>query len=133
MVIKKFIAILGLVEILVISACIALVGFLQSAVAQSTQIKTEYLMTLYAPLQPAQVVNTDLSILNIGEGGYVEGPSVKGKILQPAGDWLRRMPNGTNRQDARFIIQTDDKALIYIELRRYREDEQGSPRTPRQR
>lgn len=115
MVIKNFMAILRLAGILAISVCIALVGFWQLAAAQSTQIKTEYLMTLYAPLKPPQIVNTDLSIINIGEGGYVDGPSIKGKILQPSGDWIRRMPNGTNRQDARYTIQTDDNAFIYME------------------
>jgi hypothetical protein len=77
--------------------------------------QTEYLMTLYAPLHPAQVVNTDLFIVNLRERGYVDGPRIKGKILQPGGDWLRRMPNGTSRLDVRLTIQTEDNALIYVE------------------
>jgi hypothetical protein len=112
---KKFMAVSGIIGILAISAFIALAGFLQSAAAQSVEIKTEFFMILYAPLQPAQAVNTDLSIVHIREGGYVEGPSIKGKILQPAGDWIRRMPNGTSRQEARLTIQTDDNSLIYME------------------
>ena len=115
MVVKWCKAVSGFVGILAISACISLAGFPQSAAAQSTEIKTEFLMILYAPLQPAQVVNTDLSIVNIREGGYVEGPRVKGKILSPAGDWIRRMPNGISRQEARLTIQTDDNALIFME------------------
>ncbi len=112
---KRFRAVSGLVGILAIFAWFALAGFPQSAAAQSAEFKFEFLMVLYAPLQPAQVVNPNLSILNIREGGYVEGPKIRGKILQPAGDWIRRMPDGTSRQDARFTIQTDDNALIYIE------------------
>jgi len=72
-------------------------------------------MTLYAPLQAMQAVNADLFIVNPRDGGYVEGPRIKGKIIQPSGDWLRRMPNGTNRLDVRLTVQTDDNALIYVE------------------
>jgi hypothetical protein len=72
----------------VVTASLALAGFLSAAAAQSTQIQTEYLMTLYAPLHPAQVVNTDLFIVNLREGGYVDGPRIKGKILQSGGDRL---------------------------------------------
>lgn len=115
MAIKKSIGILWFVGILVVLICVALGGFLHPAAAQSTQIQTEYLMTLYAPLAPPQVVSSDLFIFNIREGGYVDGPRIKGKIIQPTGDWNRRMPNGTTRMDVRGTIQTDDNAFIYIE------------------
>ena len=115
MAIKKPIGILEFVGILIVSVCAALGGFLHPAAAQSTAIQTDYLMTLYAPLPPPQVVSSDLFIFNIREGGYVDGPRIKGKIIQPTGDWNRRMPNGTTRMDVRGTIQTDDNAVIYIE------------------
>ncbi len=114
MAIKKSIGILEFGAILIGSVCAALGGFLHPAAAQSTQIQTDYLMTLYAPLAPPQVVS-DLRIFNIREGGYVEGPRIKGKIIQPAGDWNRRMPDGSTRMDVRLTIQTDDNAFIYVE------------------
>jgi hypothetical protein len=115
MAIKKSIGILGFVGVLIVSVFAALGGFPHPAAAQSTQIQTEYLMTLYAPLALPQVVSTDLLIINIREGGYVDGPRIKGKIIQPAGDWYRRMPNGTTRMDVRLTVQTDDNAFIYVE------------------
>ncbi len=69
MAIKKSIGILWFVGILVVLICVALGGFLHPAAAQSTQIQTEYLMTVYAPLAPPQVVSSDLFIFNIREGG----------------------------------------------------------------
>jgi hypothetical protein len=112
--IRKSLEILRFGGILIVSACAILGGSPHPVAAQSTQIKTEYLMTLYAPLAPPQVVG-DLRIFNIREGGYAEGPRIKGKIIQPAGDWNRRMPDGTSRMDVRGTIQTDDNAFIYVE------------------
>jgi hypothetical protein len=114
MAIKKSIGILGFLGILIVTVCAALGGFLHPAAAQSTQIQTEYLMTLYSPLAPPQVVS-DLRIFNIRQGGYVDGPRIKGKVIQPAGDWNHRMPDGTTRMDVRLTIQTDDNAFIYVE------------------
>jgi hypothetical protein len=114
MAIKKSIRLLGFVGILIVLVCAALGGFLHPAAAQSIQIQTEYLMTLYAPLAPPQVVS-DLRIFNIRQGGYVDGPRIKGKVIQPAGDWNRRMPDGTTRMNVRLTIQTDDNAFIYVE------------------
>jgi Protein of unknown function (DUF3237) len=79
----------------------------------TTSIQTEYLMTLHAQLNPPQVIDKSLVVVNVPSGGWVEGPRIKGKILAPAGDWLRVMPSGIMRIDVRGTIQTDDGEFIY--------------------
>ena len=85
-----------------------------SAEGPETSIKTEYLMTLHAPLDPPQAVDQGLLVYNVQPGGWVEGPRIKGKLLAPAADWLRVMPSGVLRLDVRGTIQTDDGELIYV-------------------
>jgi Protein of unknown function (DUF3237) len=79
----------------------------------STDIKTEYLMTLTAQLDAAQVINSNLFIYNVPSGA-VEGPKIKGKILPPAADWLALLPSGVLRLDVRLTILTDDNQYIYM-------------------
>lgn len=82
--------------------------------AQTTQISTEYLMTIYAPLEPGQEVDPTLYIYNVGPGGWVKGPKINGTLVAPSGDWFRVMPSGVSRLDVRATIKTDDGALIYL-------------------
>lgn len=82
--------------------------------SQTTQITTEYLMTVYAPLDPPQVIDKALFIYNVRDGGWVKGPKISGKFLAPGGDWLRVMPGGSSRLDVRATFKTDDGALVYI-------------------
>ena len=83
--------------------------------APSTSIKTEYLMTVYFPLEPSLVVNDQLRITNIrSEGGWVEGPRIKAKVIPPSGDWPRVTPTGQVRLDVRVTLQTEDKELIFM-------------------
>jgi len=79
-----------------------------------TQITTEYIMTLHAPLDPPQGANSNLQIFNVRPGGWVRGPAIRGEVIAPSGDWLRVMPNGTRRIDVRLSIKTDDGAIIYM-------------------
>jgi len=82
--------------------------------AQTTKISTEYLMTLYAPLDAGQEIDSSLYVNNVRPGGWVKGPSINGTLLAPAGDWSRVLPSGASRLDVRATIKTDDGALIYI-------------------
>jgi len=89
------------------------------AVAQeikpTVELRTEYLMTVEAPLEhPAQFVG-HRAIVNVPAGGSVRGPKIKGQIVPPAGDWLYVMPDGSSRLDVRGTIKTDDDALIFVE------------------
>lgn len=98
-----------------LSAALCLIAFSSAfSGSQTTKIATEYLMTLYAPLDPPQKIDKSLTIYNVGAGGWVKGPRIKGTLIAPAADWIRVMPGGNLRQDVRLTIKTDDGALIYV-------------------
>lgn len=99
----------------IVIAALCLVAFASAvARAQTTKITTEYLMTLYAPLDTPQKIDNSLTIYNVGPGGWVKGPKINGTLIAPAGDWIRIMPDGNLRQDVRLTIRTNDGALIYV-------------------
>lgn len=99
----------------ILGAALCLIAFSSAlAGAQTTKITTEYVMTLYAPLDPPQMIDKSLTIYNVGPGGWVKGPKIKGTLIAPAADWIRVMPGGNLRQDVRLTIKTDDGALIYV-------------------
>jgi len=81
-----------------ISAAFALVVALFSfgAQAQSTQIGTDYLMTIHIPTE-RKSIDGNLVVVNILPGG-----------------WIRVMPSGVLRLDVRLTIETDDGALVYM-------------------
>jgi len=84
------------------------------AQGETTQITTEYLMTVYVPLDPPQQIDNTLFVYNVRDGGWVKGPKISGTLLAPAADWLRVMPGGSWRLDVRGTLKTDDGALIYV-------------------
>jgi Protein of unknown function (DUF3237) len=75
-------------------------------------VQSEYLMTLYVPLEP-HIVDDSLRAVN-HPGGWVEGPRIKGKIVPPSGDWLKTTASGIYRLDVRLTVQTDDGAILYV-------------------
>jgi len=79
-----------------------------------TQITTEYIMTLHAPLDPPQGAGSDLQIFNVRPGGWVRGPAIRGEVIAPSGDWLRVMPGGARKLDVRLTIKADDGAIIFM-------------------
>ena len=81
----------------------------------TTQITSEYLMTILAPLDPSSDVNNSLSISNVRTGdAWAKGPRIRGTFVPPGGDWSRVMPSGSLRLDVRLTLKTDDGALIYM-------------------
>ena len=48
------------------------------------------------------------------QGGTVEGPVLNGKIIPGGADWQVVRPDGTAVLEARYTIQTDDDAMIYV-------------------
>jgi hypothetical protein len=80
----------------------------------SVEVRTEYLMTLEAPIELGQSVG-NRNIVNVPSGGAVRGPKIKGQIVAPSGDWAYIMPDGSVRLDVRLTIKTDDNALILVE------------------
>jgi len=104
----------ALINRLLPHACISLLFFSSLLHGQTTKISTEYLMTIYAPLDPVRSVDSALYIYNVGPGGWVKGPKINGTLIAPSGDWLRVMPSGVSRLDVRMTIKTDDGELIYV-------------------
>src|SRR5262245_9117727 len=100
-----------------LTTALALLVWLTPAFAQdpkpTVEVRTEYLMSIEASLGSRTPVG-QRAVVNV-LGGSVRGPSVKGEIVSPAGDWLIVMPDGTNRLDVRFTIKTDDGAFIFVE------------------
>lgn len=82
--------------------------------AQTTSVSTEYLMTMYAPLDAPHVIDNTLFIYNVREGGWAKGPKISGQLVAPGADWLRMMPGGSARLDVRATLKTDDGALLYL-------------------
>src|SRR2546421_1478024 len=101
----------------VLSALIIVLAFSVSVSAQdvkpSVELRLEYLMTIDAKLGPGMLVG-QRAIVNV-PGGTIRGPSIKGEIMAPAGDWLYIMPDGSSRLDVRFTLKTDDNELILVE------------------
>jgi len=105
---------LALINRLLLFTCIPLLFFPRALEAQTTKISMEYLMTLYAPFDAGQAVDSTLYVINARPGGWVKGPKIKGAIVAPSGDWFRVMPSGVSRLDVRTTIKTEDGALIYM-------------------
>jgi hypothetical protein len=99
---------------LVILALLFSILIPRALLAQSTEISTEYLMTLHAPLDAPQVIDDSLFIYNVPDGGWVKGPKIEGKLRAPGADWLQVLADGTLKLDVRLTIETDDGALIYL-------------------
>jgi hypothetical protein len=85
------------------------------AIAQSTSIGTEYLMTLHLPKDASLSVDPTLTISPDPTGGWVKG-KVSGRVVAPSADWVRIVPgDGLRlRLDARVIIETDEHEIIYV-------------------
>ena len=82
---------------------------------QTTEIKTDYLMTYQVLLDAPTPIDDSLLIVNVKpNGGWATGPKVSGTFQAPGADWLRVMPSGVLRLDVRAVLKTDDGALIYM-------------------
>lgn len=98
-----------------VTAVIALCGWTLPADAQTSQIKTEYLMTYLVPISAQRIKIDGTMLITAGyPGGWVKGPGISGKFVAPGGDWITITPAGAARLDARIVIETDDGALIYM-------------------
>jgi hypothetical protein len=104
----------GLLKQFVGLASVALLFASGALHAQTTQISTEYLMTLHAPLEAPHQIDDTLFIYYNAPGGWAKGPKINGTIMRPTADWLRVMPAGNARLDVRLTLKTDDGALIYV-------------------
>ena len=53
-------------------------------------------------------------------GGTFSGPKIAGKVLPGGADWQVIRPDGSAYLDARYTLETDDGALIYVNNKGYR-------------
>jgi hypothetical protein len=66
-----------------------------------------------APLDLGQTQAGHRRVIPIA-GGLVSGPRLQGRILAVGADWQILRPDGAADLDARYTIQSDDGALIYV-------------------
>ncbi len=92
---------------------LAVIGLVEAAASPSTALETEYLMTLYVPLERPLSAADNLKVWNIrSQGSSLSGPGINAKIVNPSGDWARLMPGGQIRVDVRLTLETDDGHVI---------------------
>ena len=78
-------------------------------------------------------VNLDAPILELGQiesvgkrriipitGGTFTGPRLSGTILNNGADWQMVSAGGLAHLDTRYVLKTNDGALIYIQTRGFR-------------
>ncbi|MBA2674000.1 DUF3237 domain-containing protein [Ramlibacter sp.] len=100
----------------VLAAAAAALGLGLGAGAQAapaTPLDTQYLGTLYAPLEAPQAISAGLLVFHPRPGGRLEG-AIRADLINPAGDWVRIMPNGSMRIDVRLTARLDDGELLYV-------------------
>ena len=73
----------------------------------------EVAVDIHAPLDLGQTQAGHRRIIPI-EGGVVSGPRLQGRVLAGGADWQILRPDGTADLEARYIIQADDGALVYV-------------------
>lgn len=62
---------------------------------------------------PTPQAGGERRIINI-TGGEFEGPELKGRVLEGGADWQVIRQDGVAQLEARFSMQTDDGALLYV-------------------
>ena len=75
----------------------------------------QYVLTYQADLLPPQVVAPDRLVWDAPGGWVKAADGSTGKIIEPSGDWMYVLPNGTFKLDVRATVQMDDGALMLVE------------------
>lgn len=70
-------------------------------------------VTVDAPLDAGNVGKGTRRFVPIA-GGEVSGPKVRGEVLRGGGDWQVIRDDGVAELEARYTLQTDDGALIFV-------------------
>jgi uncharacterized protein DUF3237 len=70
-------------------------------------------VTVDAPLDAGNVGKGTRRFVPIA-GGEVSGPKVRGQVLHGGGDWQIIRDDGVAELEARYTLQTDDGALIFV-------------------
>ena len=94
---------------------LTVIGLVEGAASPPTALETEYLMTLYVPLERPLNAADNLKVWNIrSQGSWLAGPGINAKIVNPSGDWARVMPGGQIRVDVRLTLETEDGQIISV-------------------
>ena len=79
------------------------------------ELSFSYLATLKDPPLPIGPGPFGTRMFFEIDGGKVEGPDLKGRMLGGGGDWILVGADGFGRLDVRGQLMTDDGAAIYIQ------------------
>jgi hypothetical protein len=79
-------------------------------------LQSEFLLDLVIETGSANVLGADRVVVPVS-GGTFEGPTLKGTIVSPGGDWIVRRPDGSMALDVRLVLQTDDAQKISMTWR----------------
>jgi len=97
--------------LLLVILLLPLRGFGQQA--PGLEFVCELKVMLKAPLTVGQTPRGLRRIIPIS-GGTVEGPAIKGEIIDGGGDWQFIRVDGVAELEAHYQFRTDDGTLIYI-------------------
>jgi hypothetical protein len=81
----------------------------QSDPADRISVPVEYLFSFTAPVMPPQVIEggpQGTRVIIGVTGGTFNGPRLRGVLLPPAGEWATVRPDGSDKADVRFTLQT---------------------------
>ncbi|MBO9669131.1 MAG: DUF3237 family protein [Sphingobium sp.] len=89
------------------------------------QPELEYVFTisikLSKPFWVRPAARGDMRAAIYAAEGAIEGPRLNGKVVpMSGGDFPLTRPNGVIDFDARYLLEADDGAIIYLENRGYR-------------
>jgi len=83
------------------------------------KLQSEFLLDLSLEAQTPQNLGSAAGgrLIVPVSGGTFTGPSLKGTIIPPGGDWIVQRPDGSRVLDVRILLQTDDGQKIYVSWR----------------
>ena len=85
-----------------------------------TTIPVEHLFSLTAQTSVACMLPTGPQggrVVVEASTGTFEGPSMRGTVVPPGGDWVTLQPDGSMRLDVRLTLRTEDGAHILMSYR----------------
>lgn len=94
------------------------------AIVPSLRLLYRSVVDIDAPISVGRLAVGERRIINI-TGGSFTGPRLSGTILPGGADWQIIRPDGITAVEARYTLQTDDGALIYVDNRGVRHGPQA--------
>jgi hypothetical protein len=92
-------------------------------VDQPMPLRSEFLCTLAgevgSPKEVGVMPQGERRIVPI-EGGRFDGPRLRGRVLPFGADWMSIRSDNVIAIDCRAVLETDDRALIYMYYRGFR-------------